>query len=195
MAYLTEGDLENFLLQDIDSSFSTFISNVITWVEDYITQYCGTDFENSASSAKYFDGNGTEDLYVGEYQSLSEVLVLASDRNTLATLVANTDYWKYPYNESVYDTIRLVKGGQYSLWPMRARAAKVTGVWGRASVPNPVKLAAIKLAAKIINEGLRGGEVTSETLGSYTINYKQIDESAESLGIKEILNQYRAIIL
>lgn len=195
MSYLTEGDLENFLLQDIDASFSTFIASVITWVTDYINQYCGINFENSASVDKYFDGNGTEDLFVGEYQSLSGVLVLDSDGNTLATLTENTDYWKYPYNESVYDTIRLVPGGKYTFWPNRKRVAKITGVFGRASVPTPVKLAAVKLAAKVINEGLRGGQVNAETLGSYTINYREIDESAESLGIKEILNQYRAITL
>lgn len=193
--YITEGDLENYLMQDIDASFSTFIASVITWVEDYINQYCGIDFENSVSATKYFDGSGDQDLLIGECQSLTEVLILDSDGNTLATLTENNDYWKYPYNETVFDTLKLVNTGQYTKWPARARAAKITGIFGRASVPNPIKIAACQLAAKIVNQGLRGGQVSAEKLGSYSINYREMDESAESLGIKDILNQYRAITL
>jgi hypothetical protein len=75
------------------------------------------------------------------------------------------------------------------------RAVSITGVWGYASAPSPIKYAAAQLAAKIINEGLRGGQVGSENLGSYSIDYKEVDEYIESLGIKEILNQYRVISL
>jgi hypothetical protein len=195
MSYITEGDLENLLLQDIDSSHSSFIASVISWVEAYIEQYCGIDFENSGSAIKYFDGHDTEDLYIGECQSLTAVLVLDNDGNTLATLVENTDYWKYPYNETIFDTIRLKPGGKYTRWPARKRVAKITGIFGRSSVPSPIKIAALKLAAKVINEGLRGGQVSGETLGSYRIDYEKIDEAVDSLGIKEILNQYRAITL
>lgn len=198
MAYLSESDLENFILQDIDSSFSAQITEIITWVEDYINNYCGIDFENSTAEAKYFDGSGNEDLFIGEFQTgqLTEVLVLDSLGNTLATLVKDTDYWEYPYdNTSMKNTLRLCPDGQYSSWPLHNRAAKVTGKFGRSTIPKAVKLAAIKLAAKIINEGLRGGQVASESLGAYSVTYEKLDESAESLGIKEILNQYREIKL
>lgn len=198
MAYLTEADLENFILQDIDSSFSAQIVEIITWVEDYINNYCGIDFENSTAETKYFDGSGNEDLFIGEFQTglLTEVLILDSDGNTLATLVKDTDYWEYPYdNASMKNTLRLIPGSQYTHWPLRNHSAKVTGKFGRSTVPKAIKLAAIKLAAKIINEGLRGGQVAGESLGAYSVTYEKIDESAESLGIKEILNQYREVRL
>ena len=194
-AYLTEGDLENFILQDIDSSFSTWIASVIAQVKEYIDNYCGTDFSNSTAASRYFNGDGGDILNVGDFQSISELLLLDLDGKTMATLVENTDFFTLPYNETVKNQIQLATGGQYVLWPNWPRAVKITGIFGCATVPGPVKLAAIKLAAKIINEGLRGGQVSGESLGSYRIDYKATDESIESLGIKEILNQYRVITL
>ncbi len=198
MAYLTEADLENFILQDIDPSFSAQITEVIAWVTEYINNYCGINFENSTVESKYFDGSGNEDLFIGEFQTgqLTEVLILDMQGNTLATLVKDTDYWEYPAdNNSMKNALRLIPGSQYTHWPQYNRAAKVTGKFGRSTVPKAIKLAAIKLAAKIINEGLRGGKVSSESLGSYSINYEKLDESKESLEIKEILNQYREVRL
>lgn len=195
MAYLTEGDLENYILQDIDASFSTWISSVISQVEEYVNNYCGTDFENSGSVSKYFDGLGGDVLNIGDFQSTSEVLILNTDGSTNATLTKDTDYYEIPYNESVKNALKLSPSGQYVVWPDWTRAVKVTGVFGYSSVPQAVKLAAIKLAVKIINDGLRGGQVSAESLGSYRIDYKDIDEKINSLGIKEILNQYRVIIL
>lgn len=191
--YLTEGDLEKFILQDIDSSFSSFITDVISQVTDYINNYCGVNFENSTAETRYFDTQGGNELVVGDFQSITKVEVLNTDGAVDATLVKDTDYFEYPYNNSVKSMLKLSMAGQYSLWPKRTRAVKITGTFGHSSVPAAVKVAAIKLAAKIINEGLRGGQVASESLGSYNISYKTIDEAVDSLGIKEILNQYRAI--
>jgi hypothetical protein len=195
MAYLTEGDLENYILQDIDSSYSTWITSVISQVTAYINNYCGINFENSASSNRYFDGDGFADLKIDDYQLTSEIKILDTDGSTIATLVKDTDYYEYPYNDTIKNIIRLSASGQQEVFPDRPRSVKVTGIFGYASAPDDIKLAAIKLAAKVINEGLRGGAVDSESLGSYKIDYKDLDEYKDSLGIKEILNQYRSLSL
>jgi hypothetical protein len=195
MAYLTQGDLQNYILQDIDASFSTWITSVIAQVEAYIDNYCGTDFANAAAGTRYFDGSGNDVLVVGDFSAITEVKILDTDGADMATLAKDTDYFEYPYNETIKNSLHIAIGGQYALWPDWQRAVKVTGVFGYVTIPDPVKLAAIQLAAKIINEGLRGGQVSGETLGSYRIDYRQTDEKIESLGIKEILNQYRAITL
>lgn len=197
MSYITEGDLENFILQDIDSGFSTWIESVITMVESYIEQYTGIDFENDTATTRYFDGDGSDIVVIGDYRTgtLTSMQILDSDGNVEATLTSGTDFTEYPYNEGTPNAIKLLGGGQYNHFGNRSRTVKITGKFGYATPPGAVKIAAIKLAAKMINEGLRGGQVSSESLGSYQVSYKELDESSESLGIKEILNQYRVMTL
>lgn len=194
MAYITEGDLENFILQDIDSSFSTWITSVIEIVEDYVDQYCGTDFHNSVSGDRYFDGSGSDELIIGPVQSISAVYLLDTSGNVNATL-ATSDWNLYPLNSSTPTTLKLALGGSYNNFGDYGRAVKITGIWGYSTAPTPVKMAGIQLAARIINEGLRGGQVSSENLGSYSVSYNKLDETSESMGIKDILNQYRVMIL
>lgn len=195
MSYITESDLENFIIQDIDSSYSAWIASVIAYIEDYIEQYTGLVFDNSASATQYFDGIGGDILTIGEYQSLTSVQTLDSSGNVMETLVDGTDYVGYPYNDATKNSLKLLTGGQRSCWPEWDRSVKITGVFGYTTVPGPVKVAAVKLAAKVINEGLKGGQVSQESLGSYSVTYRELDESVDSLGIKEILNQYRRMTL
>lgn len=191
--YLTESDLENFILQDIDPSFSTWITSVISMVEAYVDQYCGTTFANSTAETRYFDGSGNNELPIGPCQSLTSVQLLNIDGNVLATLTATTDYYLYPLNDTIKNKLVLAPAGQYQAFPEQARGVKIAGTWGYSAVPAPVKFCAIQLAAQIINTGLRGGQVSSETLGSYRIDYREVDETMESLGIKETLNLYRVM--
>lgn len=194
MSYISEGDLENFILQDIDSSYSTWITSIIAAVEAYIDQYCGTDFENSGSGDKYYDGNGTDELFIGNVQTITAVYFLDVNGNVESTL-GTGDWNLYPLNDSTKNTLKLSGGGSYSSFPNRSRAVKITGTFGNSTAPLPVKMAGVQLAAKLINEGLRGGQVKSESLGSYSVTYKDIDENAESMAIKETLNQYRIMTL
>lgn len=193
MSYITESDLENLILEDIDSSYSSFITQVIGYVEAYVDQYCGTNFVLASSGARYFDGSGNDELYVGDFSATTQVEILDINGQTINTLTVNQDYWEKPYNLSTKNTIQLAPAGQIRSFPCRPRAVKVTGTFGYAAVPEPVKLAAVQLAAKVVNLGLRGGQVKSESLGSYSITYKDIDEESDSLGIKEILDQYARV--
>jgi len=185
--YITEGDIEKFLLQDIDSSYSTWITTIIGYVEDYVDKYCGTNFKDQGSGTRYYDGSGSAEINIDNLQSVSSVQILDADGNVEVSLTENTDFWLYPLNDSVKN--KLVSNTY--VFPNRPRSLKVTGTFGYLTTPEPIKFAAIQLAAKIINQGLRGGQVKSENLGSYSITYRDIDEESESMGIKEILNQYR----
>lgn len=193
--YFTESELENFIIQDIDNSLSAWITTIIGQVEAYIEKYTGIDFENAASADRYFDGYGDDVLHIGDFQSLTAVTILNTDGSVMETLTVDTDYVTYPYNESVKNALLLIPGGKRSAWPTWRRAIKVTGTFGHANPPADVKLAAIKLAAEIINEGLKGGKVASESLGSYSVSYEKVEEKAKAMGIVNILDQYRPITL
>lgn len=193
MAYITEGDLENHILQDIDSSYSAWIGVIIGFVEEYIDKYCGTSFASQGSVDRYYDGSDGNELIIDDVQSVTSVQILAPDGSVIANLTQNTDYWLYPLNDTVKNSLVLSGTNLLSEFPSYPRAVKITGTFGFGTVPGPVKFAGIQLAAKMINEGLRGGQVKSESLGSYRVDYRDIDESVESMGIKEILNQYRQV--
>lgn len=194
MSYFNEGDLENFILQDIDSNYSTWITSVISMVENYIDQYCGTDFENSNSSDRYFDGTGSDEITIGPVSSITTVQFLNITGGIDATL-ADTDWNLYPLNDSSKYILKLSAGGNHPSFPSFGKSVKITGIFGSTTVPAAVKLAAIQLAARIINNGLRGGQVSSETLGSYNVSYQKVDDEADAMGVKDILNQFRVITL
>lgn len=196
MAYITEGDLENYILQDIDASYSAWITDVIAAVEAYVDQYCGTDFQNAASTDRYYDGDGSDTLTIDPVQSITAIYFLDTNGNVMDTLTS-ADYLLYPLNDSNKTQIKL-QGGSFGSFPNYYKSVKITGTFGYSTAPLPVKMAAIKLAAKIINNGLRGGKVTSETLGSYSVSFAEIDaekEKKESMEIFNILDMYRVITL
>lgn len=193
MAYITEGDVEKYLMQDIDGSYSQFLTDVIAMVTSYIEQYVGFSFENSASSDRYFDGTDTEELLIDPVQSITAVTVYDNQGHQLYTLTENTDYYLYPLNGSVKDRVILSGSGATTYFPEYGRSVKITGVWGYSTPPAAIKVAALKLVAKIVEKGLKGGEASAESLGEYSIDYKEIDETADPLGIKDILDMYRPI--
>ena len=195
MSYITEVDLENHILQDIDSSYSSWISSIIGFVEAYIDQYCGTNFQDTGSVTRYFDSYGGNELIVGDLQSISSLQILNLEGDVEQTLTEGTDFWLYPLNDTVKNKVVLSGVNLISEFPNRQRSVKITGSFGFDTVPGPIKLAAIQLCAKLINEGLRGGQVRGETLGSYRVDYREVNEVTESMGIKEILNQYREVRL
>lgn len=192
MPYITKGDIQNYMLQDIDTSFDSWIATVIEMVETYIDGYCGTSFNASGSSDYYYDGSGTDVLIIDPIQTISGLTIYDSQGNQEMTLTENVDYWLYPLNEDVKTIIKLA-AGKLGHFPERTRVVKVTVVGGYADVPADIKLVALKLAAKILEKGLKGGQVSSESLGEYSVNYEKVDEAADALGINEVLDGYAPI--
>ena len=192
MSYITEGDIENYMLQDIDSTYSAFVASVIAMVEDYINKYCGVDFENGSSADRYYDGSGSGELIIDEFQSISAVTIYDTNGQQLYTLTENTDYYTYPLNETVKNKLVLFSGGKLGIFPSWGRSIKVTGIFGFSAAPTAIKIAALQLAAKILEKGLKGGEASAESLGEYSIDYKEINDQADALGIFQILNMYRS---
>jgi hypothetical protein len=192
--FLTEGDLENLITQDIDTSFTGWIESVIEMVEGYIDDYTGQEYTTgSVTQTRYYDGSGGDKLLIDPYSAITAVKILDSTGNVERTL-NSTDYFLYPLNSSgLMNTLQLSPGGEITSFPDRVRSVQVEGTFGYVTVPPAVKLAGAQMAAKIINEGLRGGQPGSESLGSYSINYRMVDETAETLGIKDILNMYRRL--
>lgn len=205
MAYATEGDIEKFLLHDIDSSFSGQVTTWLALAKEWIDNYCNTTFEEVASSVRYFDGNGSPDLPVDEFHGNPVVKLLDSSGNTIETLTEGTDFVCYPLNNTVKNSLsftgpsglisdrQLIDGESGRGWPRGTKSVSVEVTWGHSAVPEAVKQAAIQIVARILNQGLRGGDVKAESLGSYSVTYQDIDETAMALGLKSLLFPYKVI--
>lgn len=138
------------------------ISTEIDLVENIIDAYTGTSFDSITSTAYYFDGNGHRSLFFYPLLSIpnvsvSEVLEVDEDDNTLFTFVANTDYhrkdWQINKTWIGRTESRRAFSRSGTVWPTGIRNIKITGDWGYASVPNLVARATILLVLESLMPG------------------------------------------
>lgn len=197
MSYTTETKIENYLMIEIDGSMSSQLTDWISAVEQYIDKYTGRKdgFSVGAATTKYFNGNGEREIVIDDFISLTTVQILESNGEDVEwTLVEGleNDYIAFPYNESPQYRLILTTNAQVGAWFSGEKRIKITAVWGYLStVPKDIELAATMLVSNIIEKGLRGGTVQAESLGDYSISYANIDATAETMGIKKILDNYR----
>ncbi|HEX5429860.1 MAG TPA: hypothetical protein VFX17_02140 [Patescibacteria group bacterium] len=192
--YITKGDIQNFVGEDIDSTADSWLDSIIEMVGNYIDDYCDTTFADAGTATRNFDGSGNGDLVVDEFQSITSVYILDIDGNQLFDLLENVDFVTYPLNDSPKNRLQLLRGGQLISWPKQRYSVRITGSWGAAVVPGPIKMAALQLAARFLDKSLRGGmHIQRERLGEYDIIYEQVADDAKALGIFDILDGYRKI--
>ncbi len=194
--YTTETAIENYLMTDIDSSFSSQISAWITAAESYIDNYTQKSFEGTTTT-RYFDGNGKREIIVDDFTTLTSVQILqvnSDDVEYTLTEGLDDDYVLYPYNETPYYKLMMVASSSVGVWLRGLKRIKLTGVWGHSAiVPEDIKLVATMLVADIIKQGRDSGEIRSEALGDYSVTYADLDKAAVRLGVKQILDQYQIL--
>ena len=103
-----------------------------------IDEYCGRHFY-PLTATRYYDGydvDGDDPLkiWVDDLLSVTALTVdYDGDGVFEETLVENTDFRLWPYNDDVWPKLALVLdtyNGQYSYWPGAGRAIKCSGVFG-----------------------------------------------------------------
>jgi len=194
MSYTDESKVEDYLAIDIDSSFSSRISAWAEAVDTFINNYTNKNFAELASEVRYFNGVPGTELDIDNFSSLSSVVILNPENdNTMYSLSEgkSSDYLVYPYNSFPKYRLILVSGAQIGSWGFGTRRVKITGDWNMSSPPKDIELAATMLLAGIIEKGLKGGSVQSESLGDYSVTFKDIDMISESMGVFEILDRYK----
>jgi len=199
MAYTDKARIQNYLLINIDDSFASQIDEWILVAQAYIDDYCGTSFEGT-SEARYFDGDGTRELLVDDFVSLTKIEILDESGNVDHTLDATTDYYLYPANKTRKNRIVINRSNaDISIFPCTyPQNIKITANWGFSNtVPADIQFAATNLVAVIIKVGnyVIGNEIKSERLGEYQITYQDIDKMVNDnvMGTKDILDRHRRI--
>lgn len=199
MSYTTKTKIENFLMVDIDAAFDSQINDWISAAEEYINNYTGRTFGHSATT-KYFDGSGNTELIIDSFTGSLTVNILESnsdDTEYTLTEGQDNDYITYPYNETSKYKLIMTTNSQIGYWPKGKGRIKLTGNFGVGStVPKSIEFVATKLVSKIIEKGLKGGQISSESLGDYSVTFDNtVDESKMGLEIRRVLDQYKIITL
>lgn len=209
--YTSKTTLESYLGVTLDVSLTTFITLTIASVTDFIENYCGDDhfgkrvFEKPTGTdnnqVRYFDGTGDVSLAIGDLQSVASLSV---DNNEQ---VANEDYFLKPYNAQAegkpYTHIELIqpdgrqgsRGAAVYIFDKTQRNVKIEGKWRYSdTVPASIQLIATQLVASILKEkvgDLELREVKAETLDDYKVEFSDITAKAKTLGVTDILDQYK----
>jgi hypothetical protein len=174
-------DIENYLLEAIESGFEPQIEEWIEAMENYVDKETGRNFiADGSTSTRKFDGDGDDEILIDDCVAITELKI---DDEVI------TDYFSYPANSLPKTTLKLddqkfTRGNQN---------VEVTAKWGYSvAVPADIRLAMTILVSGIIYQSLsQEGEVQSMTMGRYSVTYKTEKEWQDFESIKATLDKYK----
>lgn len=179
--YTTKANIEAYLGETISNDITTYIISA----QSYIDKYTNRDFKvGTAGTVRYYDGNGTRDLIIDPAIAITKVEISTDEG---LTFTQETNYIKQPINELPIIKITL----RDNFFPNSIMSVKITGTFGwSASVPEDITYCATLLAS-IMYKGNSPKNITSESIGDYSISY-DADGSKEA-SIKSILDKYKKL--
>lgn len=179
------------MLITIDATFHARVDKWIEDMENYIDGMTGRNFVADAEeSDREFDGTGTRKLVIDDAILIGDV---ALDYETPEELVDEDDLVKYPANYAAKGVpISLLKM-RSGIFPRGSQNIVVSGKWGFSEeTPGDIEMTATVLVAGIINFAHQSdGEVQSETIGRYSVTYKNDTQWADFERVPEVLKSYR----
>jgi len=182
MGYTNKNAIENYLLVEIDENFDEQINEWIEAMENYITKTTGRIFiAPQEKTAKKYDGNGKDEIWVDEFIELESVKIDDEEIDIKECLL-------YPVNSLPKTRIKL-KNGYFTQGDQNV---EIVAKWGYSEkCPADIKLATTIFVAGIINYSLSTeGEVKSESIGDYSVTFKEEKQWQDFEYAKNLLNQY-----
>lgn len=183
--YTTEEKIEDYLLQNIDPTFSTRIDEWMQAVEGFIDKYTGRNFKaDSSATARLYDGDGEGTLLIDDAIAVTKVEVGNDSYGSSFSEVAATGAGRYfldPANAAVlglpFHKITLSAG----VFSGGKQNQRITAKWGySATPPADIIFAATVFMAGIINQqrGGAGDKVVREKIGNYDVTYSEDGEDS-----------------
>jgi len=154
-SYCTLADLKASL-RIVDGIDDAILENAIEAASDLITGYANRSFLSSGTATRYFVPTDSQFVYIDDAQSVSQVKYSSHADGVYDVTV--TSYQTEPLNSRQdgiawpITALRLTAvSGIYTTFPIVDDRAivEVTGVWGWASVPRPIKYATIIQASRL----------------------------------------------
>lgn len=127
---------------DDDSVLEALVEGVSRWIDET----CGRVFYESAATVRYYTAAEGNLLEVDDLQSVDSLEADEDGDRVYERTWAATDYDLMPFNAATdgksYTWLETTPNGNYA-FPTVAKGVKITGTWGWAAVPKPVKEACL----------------------------------------------------
>lgn len=152
--YCTLADVKA-ALRITDTIDDALLENSINSASRMIDQYCNRYFySSSAGEVRYYKANDGFTCWIDDAQTISELKTSSTDPLIFDTTWDAADYQVLPANRwanGAYYPITGITATDNYLFPVWADIAlvKVTGQFGWASVPEPIKFACIIQASRL----------------------------------------------
>jgi hypothetical protein len=188
-AYTTEVAVENYLLTDIDPTFSAQITEWIAAISAHIEQYTGRVFvADTEASERLFEGQRTNKLLIDDCVAVTKVEQGDTYGDSFVE-ISSGDYQLLPYNALPKNAIGLKR----TIWG--AGIHRITAKWGYSvAAPADIKFACTVLVAGIVNTQVRTGTAKkSESIGNYSVAYSDDKGVADFENALAILDRYKRL--
>lgn len=152
--YCTLADVKA-ALRITDTIDDALIENSINAASRMIDQYCNRYFySSSAGEVRYFKANDGFTCWIDDMQSITDLKTSSTDPLIFDTTWATGDYQLQPNNSKAngaYSPYTYITATDNYLFPVWADIAlvQVTGQFGWASIPDPIKFATIIQASRL----------------------------------------------
>lgn len=201
MADLTTTARVKAVLRLTTSEHDTHIGNIVSAVSKWVENRTGRNFLDHYSSdvVEYPKPYG-QYIQLQCYPIVSITEIIDYDTTLDYTDDSDGDYrWERSANEGIVERSGAQlhpfdRDGDVSAgWSNAFRRIKVTYKGGYAdvdSLPDDLRFAIDMLCAEVFRMEDRLGNVTSESVGSYSISYGNVDKAADTSGVLETIDSY-----
>lgn len=189
--YTTIENIENYLLETIDGSFTGQIGDWIIAMSNQIDVICNrsiapimTDSSTPVEETYYYDGDGSDELIIGECISISEVKI--------DDTVISSDLYFYPANKSYTNKLKLANGKYFTKGFKNIEVTAIQAMHNE--IPQDIAFACTILVVGVINTQKKLDKAgTTERIGSYSITYRDDAQKADYDLAMDILSKYKKI--
>lgn len=131
--------------------------DAITVASRWVERYCGREFHQTTSSARYFDSRDGVLVHIDDAISVSAIAVDSGDDGNYSTTVTAYQLLPHGGRDPLLGAVpySAVKALSFTTWPMcndRQGSVKVTGLWGWSTVPDDVKRATAILTQDLLRD-------------------------------------------
>ena len=200
--YTTVGQIQNYLLHTIKDYFKPQVEEWIAQMESFVDKETGRNFiADVAATTKKYQVEEQYTVTVGRYLKVIKQLFIKDcieiTELKIDDVVISTDnYLTYPSNSLPITRVKL-KDDVSDYFSAGEQNIEVKAKWGYSEVcPYDISFATMIFAVGIINfSGQMEGEIKSEKIGDYHLTYKDQKDWQDFERAKQILQQYKKIVI
>ena len=172
MGLCTYSDVENIIGATFTTEEQTIINDLIEKVSDFITEYCGRDWQTHTNEIEYHDGEGKGHnvIFLKKYP-VTAINYVKEDGTTLT----EDDNYVWYSDGRIIKVSNGYEDPDTCYWVKKKKAIEVSYNWGVASVPNAIKNLCATIVGRLwLNREkfAESGNATSVNLSGVSVSYQ-----------------------